>query len=45
MTLLERLMVAILGLLVVGILILAIELDLGRNADIPPGGVLDRPRR
>ena len=39
MTILERLMLAMLGVLVVVALVLAIKLDIGRNADIPPGGI------
>ena len=45
MSLLERLMIAVVGLLVVGALVLAMGLDIGRNADIPAGGIVEQPRR
>jgi hypothetical protein len=45
MSLLERLMVAIVGVLVVGALVLAMELDIGRNSGIPAGGILEQPAR
>jgi hypothetical protein len=43
MSLVERLMVAIAGILVVGALVLTMQLDIGRNGDIPAGGIVERP--
>jgi len=45
MSLLERLMVAIVGVLLVAVLVLAMDLDIGRNSGIPAGGVVERPGR
>jgi hypothetical protein len=45
MSLLERLMVAIVGVLVVGALVLAMEMDIGRNSGIPAGGIVEKPAR
>jgi len=41
-SLLELLMVAIAGLLVVGALVLAMELDVDRNRKIPAGGIVEQ---
>ena len=43
MSLLERLMVAIVGVLVVAALVLLMKSDTGRNADIPASGIVDQP--
>ena len=45
MPLLERLMIAILGVLVVGALVVAMQLDLGRNGDMPAAGMVEQPNR
>ena len=45
MSLLERLMVAIVGVLVAAALVWAMQLDIGRNAGIPAGGIREQPAR
>jgi hypothetical protein len=45
MSLAERIIFAIVGLLVVAALVLAVDLDIGRNGKIPPGGLVEQPRR
>jgi len=37
------LMVAVAGLLVVAALVLLMDLDIGRNAGIPPSGIVEQP--
>ena len=45
MSLAERIIFAIVALLVVAALVLAVELDIGRKRNIPAGGVVEQPRR
>jgi hypothetical protein len=45
MSLLERVMIAVAAVLAVGSLVLLIDLDIGRNADMPAGGIVEQPRR
>jgi len=44
-SLIERLLFTIIGLLVVAALVFATKLDIGRNAAIPAAGVVEQPRR
>jgi hypothetical protein len=43
MSLLERALIAVAAVLVVAALVLLMKSDIGRNADIPAGGIVDQP--
>ena len=45
MSLLERVLVVIAAVLVVASLALAVDLDIGRNGNIPTVGIVEQPRR
>ena len=43
MSLLERVLIAIAAMLAVAALVLLMDLDIGRNAGIPTGGIVEQP--